>query len=113
MMKFFDFKCAYSGEDIGGNNEDDRRTIDHIFCLDNGGLNEVWNLVPMLKSYNSSKKNKVPMEWYLKQDFYSEDRLKKIIEWQIYAYNKWATEEDENLILIIDIMEEKNYEEKR
>ena len=104
MMKFFDFKCAYSDIYIGGDNKDRNRTIDHILCLDNGGLNEIWNVVPMYSSYNFSKKTNNPMEWYLKQDFYSEDRLNKIIEWQIYAYEKYATEDDEDLILIVDII---------
>ena len=104
MMKFFDFKCAYSDIYLGNEENKNIRSIDHILCLDNGGLNEIWNVIPMYRPYNSSKHTKNPMDWYLKQDFYSEDRLKKIIEWQIYAYEKWATEDDEKLILIVDII---------
>ena len=88
MMEFFEWRCAYSGEYLGGNSNN--RSIDHIAPLSNGGLNEIWNCVPMLKSYNSSKNTKNMLEWYMKQDFYSEERLNKIYEWQQYAFNKWG-----------------------
>lgn len=87
MMKFFDFRCAYSGEYIGGNSE--FRTIDHIIPLSLGGEHEIWNLVPMHLSYNSSKRAKDMFEWYEKQSFYSEERLNKIYEWVEYAKNKY------------------------
>lgn len=88
MMEFFEWRCAYSGEYLGGNSNN--RSIDHIVPLSNGGLNEIWNCVPMLKSYNSSKNTKNMLEWYMKQDFCSEERLNKIYEWQQYAFNKWG-----------------------
>ena len=88
MMKFFEWKCAYSGKYIGGN--DNNRTIDHIIPLAKNGEHEVWNLVPMYKPYNSSKHDSDMKEWYIQQDFYNEDRLNKIYKWQEYAYNKWS-----------------------
>ena len=88
-MKFFDWKCAYSGKCLGGSNNK-KRSIDHIIALNNGGVNEVWNLVPMIKSLNSSKQDRDMMTWYTKQDFFSEERLNKIKDWQEYAYNKWG-----------------------
>ena len=97
LMDYFDFKCAYSDEYIGGNS--DKRTIDHIIPLNNNGVNEIWNCVPMHHSYNSSKKDKDPMDWYLNQSFYNEDRLTNIIEWQLYAFDKYAQEQD-RLVLI-------------
>ena len=90
MMEFFDWKCAYSGEYIGGDNKDKKRTIDHIVALDNSGEHEIWNCVPMLKSYNSSKHINNMLEWYLEQPFFSIERLTKIYEWRIYAYEKWG-----------------------
>ena len=89
MMEFFDWQCAYSGIVLG-----DNRTIDHIFPISNGGLNEIWNCVPMLKSYNCSKKTSDMLDWYRQQDFYSEERLNKIYEWIEYAYNKWGVNND-------------------
>lgn len=86
MMKFFCFKCAYSGITLNT----DTRSIDHIVPLTKGGAHEIWNCVPMYKPYNSSKYNKDLEEWYLQQDFYDEGKLNKINEWRKYAYNKWG-----------------------
>ena len=90
MMNFFDWKCAYSDKYIGGNNNRSIRTIDHIISLSQGGEHEVWNCVPMDRGLNSSKQDKDMEEWYQKQDFYSEERLQKIYEWQEYAFNKYS-----------------------
>lgn len=90
MMIFFDWKCAYSGEYLGGNNENKRRTIDHIIPLNKGGENKPWNLVPMLKCYNLNKYTRDMLAWYKEQTFFSVERLQKIYEWIEYAYNKWG-----------------------
>ena len=92
MMMFFDFRCAYSGEYIGGDSKN--RTIDHITPLDKGGLNEIWNCVPCYSIYNFQKSTKDMLEWYTQQEFYSEDRLMKIYEWQAYAFKKWVGYDD-------------------
>ena len=92
MMDFFDWACAYSGEYIGGDNKDKKRTIDHIIALDNGGEHEIWNCVPMFKSYNISKHANNMLEWYLQQEYFDIDRLTKIYEWRMYAYWKWKNE---------------------
>ena len=86
MMKFFEFKCAYSNEKLNPNT----RSVDHIIPLSKGGEHEIWNLVPMKIKYNSSKRDKDMIEWYSQQKFYSEEKLNKIYEWQYYAYNKWG-----------------------
>ena len=85
MMEFFDWSCAYSGITLDKNN----RSIDHITPLSKGGEHEIWNCVPMYKSYNSSKHTQDMLEWYQQQEFYSEERLNKIYEWIEYAKNKW------------------------
>ena len=85
MMEFFEWKCAYSGTPLNKDN----RTIDHIFPLKIGGLNEPWNCVPMYANYNFSKQGKDMMVWYREQEFFSEERLNKIYEWIEYAKNKW------------------------
>ena len=87
MMNFFDWKCAYSGILVNTKNN---RSIDHIIPIVKGGEHEVWNCVPMDKNLNRSKKDKDMMEWYTAQDFYDEEKLDKIYEWQQYAYNKWS-----------------------
>ena len=88
MMSFFDFRCAYSDEYIGGK-QNYQRTIDHIVPLNSGGEHEIWNLVPMTRSLNSSKQEKDMLEWYKEQDCYDPNRLAKIYEWQEYARKKW------------------------
>lgn len=84
MMEFFEWKCAYSGVVLNKN-----RTIDHIIPLSKGGEHEVWNCVPMHRNYNTSKHANDMLEWYIQQEFYSEERLNKIYEWIEYAKNKW------------------------
>lgn len=86
MMKFFGFRCAYSGETL----TKDTRSVDHIVPLDAGGDNMIWNCVPMLRKLNSSKSTKDMEKWYKEQSFYSEARLQKIYDWQEYAYNKYG-----------------------
>ena len=88
LMSFFDWKCAYSGKSLGRGT----RSIDHITPLNKGGFNEIWNTVPMYMPYNSSKCDRDMLEWYIEQPFFSEERLKKIYEWQNYAYNKYGRE---------------------
>ena len=88
MMSFFDWKCAYSDEYIGGK-QNYQRTIDHIIPLNSGGEHEIWNLVPMTRSLNSSKQDRDMLEWYKEQDCYDPNRLAKIYEWQEYARRKW------------------------
>lgn len=89
MMNFFGWKCAYSGLEFSSHNKENDRTIDHIIPLDKNGEHEIWNCVPMYASYNYSKKNKDWLEWYIQQEFYSEERLNKIYEWIEYAKNKY------------------------
>ena len=90
MMSFFDWRCAYSGECLGGNDNSFNRTIDHIVPLNSEGDNMIRNCVPMTRSLNSSKKAKDMLEWYRERSFYSEARLQKIYEWQEHAYNKYG-----------------------
>ena len=89
-MKFFGFRCAYSGQVLSK----DTRSIDHIKPLNQGGEHEIWNVVPMDRGLNSSKNDKDLLEWYKSQDFFSEERLQKIYDWQEYAFNKWHNKED-------------------
>ena len=88
MMNYFNWKCAYSGITLTKEN----RSIDHIKPLNRGGENEIWNVVPMYSSYNSSKHDKDMLQWYKEQPFFNEERLQKIYEWQEYAFNKYSLE---------------------
>ena len=92
MMEYFDWKCAYSNEQL----TNDNRTIDHIISLNKNGEHEVWNTAPMIRSYNCSKQDKDMEEWYKQQEYFSEERLQKIYKWQAYAYEKWAPRDKED-----------------
>ena len=89
MMEFFNWECAYSGIQL----TKDKRTIDHIVALDNGGEHEIWNCIPCYASYNYSKHTKNMLDWYLQQEYFNVERLTKIYEWRIYAYWKWNKKE--------------------
>ena len=103
---WFNWKCAYSGEKLQKNKSTYGRTLDHIIALNNEGLNEPWNIIPMRKGYNSSKNaTENSLNWYKEQEYFDIDRLNKIVEWQIYAYEKWGGEEFGELILITDLLE--------
>ena len=94
MMKFFNWRCAYSGEYLGGSKNSFDRTIDHIIPISKNGPHEIWNLVPMARSLNSSKNNKDMLTWYKSQECFDRERLDKIYQWQEYAFNKWYKEEE-------------------
>ena len=86
MMEFFDWKCAYSGIQLDKSN----RSIDHMISLSNGGENEPWNCIPVLKKYNCEKYTSNMFDWFLQQDFFLEERMYKILEWITYSYMKWG-----------------------
>lgn len=89
---FFNNVCAYSGEQFENDPVNDL-TMDHIIPLHCGGTNYIWNIVLTKRTYNSSKGIKDMSEWYKTKEFYSEERLQKILEWQEYAYQKWGNNE--------------------
>ena len=88
-LLFFEGICAYSSEEFGEDLKE-RLSIDHIIPLDKGGSGYIWNIVPAKHKYNSSKRSEDMLQWYVKQPFYSEDRVGKIYAWQQYAYEKWG-----------------------
>lgn len=74
-LEFFNHKCAYSGEDM------ERVSADHIIPLSKGGTSYINNIVPCELKINDSKGSKNLEEWYLSQEFYSDERYEKIKEW--------------------------------
>lgn len=87
-LLFFDNKCAYSGSPVVSLNTH----IEHIKPLSKGGTGYIWNLCPSLSTINLSKSNSSMEEWYKKQEYFSEERLSKIYEWQEHAYEKYHKE---------------------
>lgn len=77
--KYFDFKCAYCG------NYHENLTQDHFIPLSKGGTYTDDNIIPICAKCNSSKWNNDFEEWYKKQPFFDELRMKKVEE---YLKNK-------------------------
>lgn len=75
-LSFFDNKCAYTGAPL-----EERYHLDHIVALKNGGTNYIWNIVPSNHSPNESKGTKDMELWFRQQEYFSEERLRKIYEW--------------------------------
>ena len=84
-LRFFDYKCAYTGEEI----IDSVLHREHIVPINNGGTNFIWNICPSSASANFSKQDTELETWYREQPYFSEERLTKIYEWMDYAYNKF------------------------
>ena len=91
--QFFNNECAYSGQPITLDNSH----VEHIVPISKGGANYIWNLCTSLDSVNISKSNKDMETWYRKQEYFTEERLSRICEWQDYAYDKYSVEYDSEL----------------
>ena len=74
-IDYFGGTCAYCGESCGEFHQD------HVIPLSKGGGYIKQNIIPACPACNLSK-NAQDMEiWYLKQSFYSLDRVDKIHSW--------------------------------
>jgi hypothetical protein len=74
-LSFFDSSCAYCGK------VDDPLHQDHVIPVSKGGYYTRGNIIPACKPCNCSKVDKDMEEWYRKQPFFSEVRLRKIHRW--------------------------------
>lgn len=70
-LEAFNYACAYCGTEHN-------ITTDHIVAVSKGGWNYAFNLAPACNSCNSSKGASDVVEWYSKQPFYDETRLRNI-----------------------------------
>lgn len=76
---YFGGTCAYCGCTP---RKGKRLTKDHLEPVSQGGKTEAANIVPACFSCNSSKGADDFKEWFMKQDFFSQDRLNKIFKWR-------------------------------
>ena len=72
-INYFNNECAYCG------NKNCELEQEHVRPFSKGGDYSKGNIVPACRSCNGSKNNKDIDEWYFKQDFYNEERYKKIV----------------------------------
>lgn len=114
-LRFFDWKCAYTGEPLLEDLSNCHR--EHVVPLTKGGDNGIWNIVPSLDWVNLSKNNSNMEEWYRKQSYFSEERLEKIYDYveimsDVYGYeNKLETQPLENkekleVEVIVDLLKQ-------
>ena len=73
ILNLFNSECAYCGSK-------DKLTLDHFIPLTKGGSDVQGNLLPACLSCNCSKRNLDAIEWYKKQSFFTQKRLKQILK---------------------------------
>lgn len=76
---FFGGECAYCG---GTPRKGQRLTRDHLEPVSVGGRTIQSNIVPACSSCNSSKGAEDFKDWFMKQPFFSQERLNKIFKWR-------------------------------
>ena len=91
ILDFFDYKCAYTGEQLESSYH-----LDHVLALANGGSNYIYNIVPCNQRPNLSKHTHMMEEWFRKQEYFSEERLYKIYDWMSKT-NKEKNEKEEDI----------------
>jgi len=91
--EYFNNECAYCGLKIEdhyftrlGITKNGDFHKDHLV---HNGSNYIDNCIPACKSCNCSKHTATLDEWYRKQDFFTESRYNKIIQWSTEDYNKY------------------------
>lgn len=77
---YFQGECAYCG---GTPRRGERLTKDHIVPLSAGGHTTQDNIVPACSTCNSSKGAEDFKVWFMKQRFFSQERLNKIFKWRM------------------------------
>ena len=75
-LEAFDNRCAYCGK------KSKNLAKEHIVPVTKSGHFIKGNIIPACKSCNSSKGNRRMRFWYQKQEFFTIERYKKIVEWQ-------------------------------
>ena len=76
---FFGGECAYCG---GTPRRGQRLTRDHLEAVSAGGCTTQSNIVPACARCNGSKGAEDFKTWYMKQPFFSQERLNRIFKWR-------------------------------
>lgn len=79
VMIFFGGECAYCG---GTPRRNQRLTRDHLEPVSAGGETSADNIVPACAGCNSSKGAEDFKVWFMKQAFFSQERLNRIFKWR-------------------------------
>jgi len=79
-LNIFNHKCAYCGI----SEEEHLKTYKQVLHrdhVDDEGANDLRNAVPACRSCNSKKHTTDMEEWFMRQKFFTEERLQFIIQW--------------------------------
>lgn len=76
---YFGGCCAYCGRTM---RKHERLTKDHLIPRSDGGEMSQTNIVPACADCNSSKGDQEWRNWYMKQPFFSQERMNKIFTWR-------------------------------
>ena len=76
---YFEGECAYCGCTM---HKGERLTRDHLEPVSRGGVTSQDNIVPACGSCNSSKGTTEWREWFMKQPFFSQERMNRIFRWR-------------------------------
>lgn len=76
---FFSGECAYCGRTML---KGERLTRDHLEPVSEGGATTQDNIVPACNSCNCSKGASEWREWFMKQPFFSQERMNRIFKWR-------------------------------
>lgn len=76
---FFGGECCYCGRTM---KKGERLTRDHLTPVADGGTTTQANVVPACTSCNCSKGKEEWREWFMKQPFFSQERMNKIFKWR-------------------------------
>ncbi len=99
-LAYFNNQCCYCGDSTN-------LTKDHIVPLKAGGQYTRNNIVPCCKSCNSSKHTNDMLEWYEKQEFYSQERLDKIYNYIGFINRLMSVESNASTSLTVTKIVEK------
>ena len=72
-LEYFDYSCAYCGSR-------ENLTKDHIIPVTKGGATSKQNVIPACLSCNSARSNREFTAWFKKQSFFTEEKLKRIMD---------------------------------
>ena len=76
---YFGGECAYCGATPRKN---ERLTKDHLVPICNDGGTTPENIIPSCAKCNSSKGSEDFKDWFMKQQFFSQERLNRIFKWR-------------------------------
>jgi hypothetical protein len=76
---FFGGMCCYCGRTM---RKGETLTRDHLVAVNEGGKTEQENVLPACKECNCSKGKEDWKTWFMKQSFFSQERMNKIFQWR-------------------------------